>query len=356
VVMCGCDGCELLIAFLRRSDVWAREYYGMAVKVLRQACIPSTVANRVKRPRAGRRKGGATRSVAFPGGYLMFARPQGDYQPAWVHLEPEALHRDLHGTIQRGRTVLQTLYDEFHGKGDVRTGNDVALTSLTPHLDTDEWQPQRGIRACLNPGRCKLPISEEDYGDGRTEVKVAHGFGRFYAKDLEMRKNPDSAWLADLLVQRGWDGVSPLTRVEFTCARNHLPAKVRDLDAAWRYWTSMLTLHEPEVRIPGRRFRDRPVDPFWIEARAASFPSIGQSSLRQRTKTRLSDTRRLRQLRGAALAYLCRAYAMDGRPLGEPDEDVPALVSEWLRDAEVREAAVAKVRTARIQYGKGESA
>lgn len=346
VLDAGCDGMEMQVSVAPKMHT--RHAYGAAVGAILDRGISAAVVGRAKKPRVGARNTGSTRSVQFPGGYLMFSRPQRGRQPVWTHLEPEALKRNAGGAERTARACLEAVAESFDPRG-VRNGDaTVTVCRLTAHADYTGWAPWAGIADDVCKRGVRVPVRWVDHGGGNFGMEVLHGYGREYDKWAKVRSTPSERWVPEFWP--GWDGVSPVRRLEFTSdARFLRHGAGRDLQSVWDFWMTALTVYVPESS-PRRRFRDRTPDPGWHALRGLRFPSIPGQDLPP-TPTRPENVEaKMARFKGLALAYIAN-YCGLLDPAGESlSRDIPGVVAAWLRDPAAAQKVAAGITSAQARF------
>ncbi len=126
-----------------------------------------------------------------------------------------------------------------------------------------------------------------------TGITVAAGnplMARVYAKDIELRqagREEKRAIEHRIWSEHGWDGVAPVTRVEFQCRGEFLDEiRLRDpralgdnVDAAFQHCVRWLRLIEPGSS--SRRTRSR-LDPRWVVVTSTEFAHEADPIMRDR--------------------------------------------------------------------------
>jgi len=105
-------------------------------------------------------------------------------------------------------------------------------------------------------------LDETGYSFGQGDLTC-----RMYDKLVEI-VHSNKSWFQDLWRKRGWDGESPVTRVEFQARRDFLKSlqinTVEDLENQladlWRYFSGWVSLRDKAADSNRRRW---PVKPFW---------------------------------------------------------------------------------------------
>jgi len=164
--------------------------------------------------------------------------------------------------------------------------------------------------------RTKKEFFVQHHLKGLEETGYSFGQGdllcRVYDKRAEIEVS-SKAWFMDMWRRKGWDGKSPVTRVEFQARRGFLKSMqvetVEDLDCQladlWKYFTSWVSLRERGDDSNRRRWA---LKPFWesIEGAISSFGMVtGVVRLHQR-RPKVEALKKIS--RGLAVSLV--AYAM----------------------------------------------
>jgi len=140
----------------------------------------------------------------------------------------------------------------------------------------------RGLEV-VSRAKKKTEFYIQHYLDGLDETGYTFGKGalvcRTYNKLAEI-EHSQKAWFQDIWRKQGWDGNSPVTRVEYQARRDFLKSMqietVEDLEMQladlWKYYTDWVSLRDQSSDSNRRRW---PVKPFWAVVRGA-VPSFGQ--------------------------------------------------------------------------------
>ena len=159
---------------------------------------------------------------------------------------------------------------------------------------------------------------------------------RLYLKSLECRKS-GKEYLFDLWRRAGWDGETPVWRLEFEFRRevlaqlklSSLPQVMDNLDGLWSYAsTEWLKLCQPN---PADKTRSRwPIHPLWLVLAAVDWRSKGGPLTRE---FKPSDVPSDRWIAGRMLSLMASAAAIHGLGDFEAAGDyLVDLVDEMLRD------------------------
>lgn len=152
-------------------------------------------------------------------------------------------------------------------------------------IDIPEALPDISIRAgeVVSRARGRKEFYIQHHLDGLDETGYVFGkgdaLGRVYDKRAEISKN-NKGWFEDIWRRRGWDGVSPVTRIEFQVRRDFIKdmqiesaADLADiLPDMWRYFTDeWLSLRDASTDTNRSRWQ---VKPFWRTV-ASALHSFG---------------------------------------------------------------------------------
>jgi len=128
------------------------------------------------------------------------------------------------------------------------------------------------VGEAVSYARNKREFYVENHFRGMEETGYRFGQGdllcRVYNKIAETAVH-DKAWFLPMWRRNGWDGESPVTRVEFQSRRDHLKSQqietVEDLERQladlWRYFTEWVSLRDQDASDSNRR--RWPVKDFW---------------------------------------------------------------------------------------------
>jgi len=118
--------------------------------------------------------------------------------------------------------------------------------------------------------------------DGLNETGYSFGQGdlmcRVYDKPAEIERS-NKVWFEELWRKQGWDGSSPVTRVEFQARRDFLKSiqveTVEDLERQladlWKYFSNWVSLRDQSSDSNRRRW---PLKPFWAVV-CGAVPAFG---------------------------------------------------------------------------------
>ena len=151
-------------------------------------------------------------------------------------------------------------------------------------LDIDSPLPDVGLKEgeVVTYARKNEEFYIQHHFDGLDETGYSFGKGdlkaRIYNKLIEI-EHSQKAWFKDLWRKQGWDGSSPVTRVEFQARRDFLKTMqietVEDLEMQladlWKYFTDWVSLRDQSSDSNRRRW---PVKAFWAVVRGA-VPAFG---------------------------------------------------------------------------------
>lgn len=158
-------------------------------------------------------------------------------------------------------------------------GDKVSRVDLMVDINTALPEVNFRRREVVSRARTRTEFYMERHLTGLEETGYSFGRGdimcRVYDKRAEIEHSL-KVWFEDMWRERGWDGETPVTRVEFQMRRNFLRSMqvetVQDLDAQlgdiWKYLTREWLQLKDEDKNDGNRSRWAP-KPFWKMAMTA---------------------------------------------------------------------------------------
>lgn len=183
-----------------------------------------------------------------------------------VHKDPEAIENHL-------RSVLRCF-------GDVQAPK---VSRIDLHFDfaSREDMEAWGREAWVTRASSIRQFSEDSTFTGWSIGEGSPLIARLYLKSLECRKS-GKEYLLDLWRRAGWDGETPVWRLEFEFRRevlsqlklSYLPEVMDNRDGLWSYAsTQWLKLCQPN---PADKTRSRwPIHPLWLVLAAVDWRSKG---------------------------------------------------------------------------------
>ncbi len=200
--------------------------------------------------------------------------------------------------------------------------------------------------------RSKREFYVEHHVRGLMDTGYRFGQGdllcRVYDKLAEIEVS-SKAWFKQMWQKRGWDGESPVTRVEFQARRGHLVSQQietmedleRQLADLWCYFAGWVSLRDEGNDSNRRRW---PVKPFWklVEDAVSHFGRLtGIVRIAQRRPKIEALQRQAKGLMSSMVAhYMATFECSAGVPIGFQAAlgwVVEKLVPEWINDDEFRD-------------------
>jgi len=215
-------------------------------------------------------------------------------------------------------------------------------------IDINEPLPEVNLRAgeVVTYARRKTEFFIQHHLDGLAETGYTFGQGklmcRVYDKLAEIAHS-NKAWFQELWRNQGWDGESPVTRVEFQARRDFLRTMqvdtVKDLENQladlWKYFSTWVSLRDKGGDSNRRRWS---VKPFWklVCSSVSVFGKVtGVVRLAQR-KPRMDALSRL----GRGVMVTMAALIQTNTGGSSPQAAIGFLqdqTREWLADSDFRQ-------------------
>jgi len=235
-------------------------------------------------------------------------------------------------------------------------GEKVSRVDLNVYLNRALPQIDMRSNEVVTYARSKREFYVQHHLKGLDETGFSFGQGkltcRIYDKVAEI-EHSSKAWFRDMWAKQGWDGESPVTRVEFQARRDFLKSMqidtVEDLDNQladlWRYFMAWVSLRDRSNDSNRRRW---PVKEFWRLV-CDALPAFGMVTGVMRIAQRTPRVEALERLgRGVMVTLAALTATRTGFTSQSAIGHALERVKDWAAEDSFREEVVR--RTGRLAF------